>query len=77
MTSALEETIWVAMRTLEERRNMLLNMAQSEPHKSNRRWASIQEERAAEMKVHIERLRELLTKSALSDEENMGQNMNL
>ncbi len=75
MSSSLEETLWVAMRTLEERRNILLNMSQAESSNSNKRWVSLQEERAEEMKVHIERLRELLIKSALSDEEHLGEAM--
>ena len=73
MSNSLEETLWVALRTLEERRNILVNMSHSETEKGNRRWATMQEDRADEMKVHIERLRELLTKSALSDEEHMGE----
>ncbi len=72
MSESLEETIWVALRTLEERRNILMQMSRGESNKGNQRWASIQEERADEMKVHIERLRELLNKSSLSDAENLG-----
>lgn len=73
MSDTLEETLWVAMRTLEERRNVLLHMSQKETGYGNNRWAGMQEERAEEMKVHIERLRDLLTKSALLDEEHMGE----
>lgn len=73
MSNALEETLWVAMRTLEERRNILLHMSTNEADKGNRRWATMQEDRAEEMKVHIERLRELLTKTALADDEHMGE----
>ncbi|GAB3812884.1 chemotaxis protein CheB [Pontibacter rugosus] len=73
MSNSLEETLWVAMRTLEERRNILLHMSQNETDKGNRRWASAQEERAEEMKVHIERLRELLAKAALSEEDKLGK----
>ncbi|MBF9254032.1 chemotaxis protein CheB [Pontibacter sp. 172403-2] len=72
-SSALEETLWVALRTLEERRNILIHMAQGGTEKGNQRWASVQEDRAEEMKVHIERLREILAKSALSDEEHLGE----
>jgi len=73
MDNHLEETLWVAMRTLEERRNILLQVSQGESDKGNGRRATIQEDRAEEMKVHVERLRELLAKSALSDEDNMGK----
>jgi hypothetical protein len=41
---ALVETPRIAMRTLEERRNVLLHMSQSEIGKGNRRWATMQEE---------------------------------
>jgi two-component system, chemotaxis family, protein-glutamate methylesterase/glutaminase len=73
MSDALEETLWVAMRNLEERRNILLHMSQGEVDKSSRSWATKQEERAEEMKVHIERLRELLAKLSLSNEGWMGE----
>ncbi|MBC5992252.1 chemotaxis protein CheB [Pontibacter cellulosilyticus] len=73
MSNALEETLWVALRTLEERRNILQSMSRGETTKGNHRWASIQETRAEEMKVHIERLRELLSRSASKDEEQMGE----
>ncbi|MFD3001919.1 hypothetical protein ACFS7Z_16215 [Pontibacter toksunensis] len=61
------------MRTLEERRNILRQISQAESSKGNGRWATMQEERAEEMKVHVERLRELLAKSALSDDEHMSK----
>lgn len=74
MSSSIEETLWVALRTLEERRNILLQMmSQGEQGNGNRRWATVQEERAEEMKVHVERLRELLAKSALTDEEHISK----
>ena len=73
MSNHIEETLWVALRTLEERRNILMQMSQTEGSKGNGRWATMQEERAEEMKVHVERLRELLAKSALSDDERMSK----
>jgi two-component system, chemotaxis family, protein-glutamate methylesterase/glutaminase len=73
MTNSLEETLWVALRTLEERRNILVNMSYNEVTKKNHRWATMQEERVEEMKVHIERLRELLSKSSAEDGEHLGE----
>jgi two-component system, chemotaxis family, protein-glutamate methylesterase/glutaminase len=73
MSESLEETLWVALRTLEERRNILVNMSQNEVTKRNYRWANMQEERVEEMKVHIERLRELLSKSTEEDGEHLGK----
>jgi two-component system, chemotaxis family, protein-glutamate methylesterase/glutaminase len=68
MSGSLEETLWVAMRALEERRNLLLNMARQHENLSPR-WAQSQQDRAEEMKVHVERLRQILEVSTLSDAE--------
>ena len=73
MNDSLEETLWVALRNLEERRNILLHISQGDQENGRKRWASMQENKAEEMKVHIERLRELLAKSASADEEHMGE----
>ncbi|WP_026463213.1 chemotaxis protein CheB [Adhaeribacter aquaticus] len=69
MNSALEETLWVAMRTLEERRNMLINLATQDTNRGNKKWADVQRERAEEMKVHIERIRYILEAATISDAE--------
>lgn len=73
MSGNLEETLWVAMRTLEERHNILLHMSQNVDQNGNGRWSSMQRDRAEEMKVHIERLRQLLAQSSLSEDENIGK----
>ncbi|MGV3503905.1 MAG: chemotaxis protein CheB [Adhaeribacter sp.] len=71
MSQDLEETLWVAMRTLEERRAMLLNLASKDKEGKNQ-WVRTQRQRADEMKVHIERLRSVLQQSALPDSD-LGQ----
>jgi two-component system chemotaxis response regulator CheB len=53
---ALEETLWVALRMMEERKNLLSNMAS---HSAGSR-AQQQAERVEDMKQHINRLREFL-----------------
>jgi two-component system, chemotaxis family, protein-glutamate methylesterase/glutaminase len=68
MNEALEETLWIAMRTLEERRTILLNMA-SQTTNGNSKWTQTQRERAEEMKVHIERIRAVLQQSSVADTE--------
>ncbi|RAU82902.1 chemotaxis protein CheB [Pontibacter arcticus] len=73
MSNSLEETLWVALRTLEERRNILQKMSQNEFLKNNQRWSAMQDERIDEMKVHIERLRQLLSRSAEEDEEHLTE----
>lgn len=52
----LEETLWVAMRMMEERKNLLTSMAA----RSEGAYSVQQEERLNEIKKHIDRLREFL-----------------
>jgi len=52
----MEETLWVALRMMEERKNLLSNMAS----RGERYWGTQQEERVEEIKRHINRLREFL-----------------
>lgn len=55
----LEETLWVAVRMMEERKNLLASMAShADGHLSTQ-----QAERIEEMKLHINRLREFLLHS--------------
>jgi len=53
---SLEETLWVALRMMEERKNLLSSMAS----RGESFWSVQQEERVNEMKAHINRLREFL-----------------
>lgn len=53
---ALEETLWVALRMMEERKNLLSSMAV----RGEGSWSVQQEERLNEIKNHINRLREFL-----------------
>lgn len=59
---AFERALWVAMRTLEERTNMLVSLAQNEREKGRRQSAALYETRAAESKAHAQSLRGLLHK---------------
>jgi two-component system chemotaxis response regulator CheB len=54
--SSLEETLWVAIRMMEERKILLTSMAS----RGAGQWSVQQEERAEELKQHINRLREFL-----------------
>ncbi|RYY28046.1 MAG: hypothetical protein EOP41_03490 [Sphingobacteriaceae bacterium] len=55
----LEESLWVSIRMLEERRNLLLTM--TSPHAENLPHAvQTQHARAAELNKHIGRLKDLL-----------------
>jgi two-component system chemotaxis response regulator CheB len=55
-TKKLEETLWVALRMFEERKNLLKTMAKPNGGFSNRSLG----ERAKESQVHIERIRSIL-----------------
>ncbi|HEX8507582.1 MAG TPA: chemotaxis protein CheB, partial [Hymenobacter sp.] len=55
-THSLEETMWVALRMMEERKNLLSSMAA----RGEGPYSVQQEERIEEMKKHINRLREFL-----------------
>lgn len=58
---ALEESLWVCIRMLEERRNLLVTMAERNNNKGETGYNRNEHGRAAELHMHIERLKELLT----------------
>ena len=59
-TEKVEETLWTSLRMLEERKNLLNNMAQTQiDQKGKASYA----QRAQETDVHIERIREMLLAS--------------
>lgn len=58
---ALEETLWVALRMMEERKNLLSSLAV----RGEGPWSVQQEERLEEIKAHINRLREFLLNGSL------------
>ncbi|MDO7877476.1 chemotaxis protein CheB [Hymenobacter sp. ASUV-10] len=59
----LEETLWVALRTMEERKNLLTSMAS----RGEGQWSIQQEERVEEIKRHVNRLREFLLNGAAGE----------
>ncbi len=71
---ALEETMWVALRMLEERRTLLSSMADQDRRRGSKYWANTQEERADELKVHIERIRKVLLANANSKNQQTQEN---
>jgi two-component system chemotaxis response regulator CheB len=63
----IEETLWVAMRMLEERRNLLITVSGHEKEVStNGEWKDKQA-RADEINVHIERLKQVLQTISLNE----------
>ncbi|MCB2408685.1 chemotaxis protein CheB [Hymenobacter lucidus] len=62
----LEESLWVALRIMEERKNLLTNMAS----RGEGSFSIQQEERIEEIKVHINRLREFLLNGSNGNDKN-------
>ena len=56
----LENTLWVALRMMEERRNLLKKMSEEEEGKGWIRSAGHRKEREKELQGHIEKLKQLL-----------------
>ncbi|WP_192820224.1 chemotaxis protein CheB [Rufibacter sp. LB8] len=61
---SIEETLWIALRMLEERRTMLATMAEQDRRKGHNHWSESQQERADELKEHIARIRHVLLANA-------------
>jgi len=59
-SSALENTLWIALRMLEERRNLLQKMSREESSKGWLKMAAQKKARAHELENHINRLKTLL-----------------
>lgn len=57
---SVEESLWVALQTLEERAQMLESMAAADRQRGWTRGAGSYEDRARETRVHADRLRALL-----------------
>lgn len=66
----LEESIWVSLRMMEERRNMLLLMGTHADQKGNHEIDLANQDRAAHLNDHIKRLKEFLSKLTAD----LGQN---
>ena len=58
--AALEQALWAAMRTMEERANMAQMMAQNEEKRGRSKSAQVYVERAQESKSHAQVIRKLL-----------------
>ncbi len=62
--TVLEQALWAAMRTMEERANLAAMMAHDETEKGRYKSAEVYEERAHTSKKHAQTIRELLTNQA-------------
>jgi two-component system chemotaxis response regulator CheB len=63
----LEETLWVAMRVLEERKNMLISLAAQHRNDGKSRAAGTYDDKIAEAKTHIERIKAILVTDVSSN----------
>jgi two-component system, chemotaxis family, protein-glutamate methylesterase/glutaminase len=59
-SEGIEETLWVAIRMLEERRNLLLSLSVYENESSYNSFSDDKKARAEGINVHIERLKTIL-----------------
>lgn len=69
-TAKIEETMWVALRMFEERRNLLMTMAAKEDGRGTTPSAA---ERAEESMVHIKRIRAMLMSDDKPTEDSWGE----
>lgn len=56
----IEESLWVAIRMLEERRNLLLNIGRSNIARSSEQLLAHKKKHAADIQLHVDRLKEIL-----------------
>lgn len=68
----MEESIWVSVRMLEERRNLLLNMLQRDQSNPANPMARDYQRRSDELAVHIERLKAFLMSLSKSEPDDEG-----
>jgi two-component system chemotaxis response regulator CheB len=66
-SESIEETLWVAIRMLEERRNLLLTVAESSSMNGLAKESEDKKRRAEDINVHIERLKTLLQTISLNE----------
>jgi len=56
----MENTIWIALRMMEERRALLLRLANRDQERGYNSTASLHSEKAKELEQHIDNLKQIL-----------------
>lgn len=56
----IEDSLWVAIRMLEERRNLLLSMSRTDMERGNLNIDTSKRERAESIQIHVDRLKGML-----------------
>ncbi|MFL5729433.1 MAG: chemotaxis protein CheB [Cytophagaceae bacterium] len=64
-SKAMEETLWVSLRLMEERLHMLMTMHEDEQKAKNYKFAATLSERIEEVKIHIARIREIMASNEI------------
>lgn len=72
-SEALENTLWVALRMLEERKILLQKMSAEERSKGWVNSAASKEQRIAELQVHIQRLKEILVDGKFQKQQDLKE----
>lgn len=67
MSEVMENTFWISLRMMEERRTLLLTLSQKDADRGYSLTANRHRERAKEMEVHINNLKQILFKSTEVD----------
>lgn len=57
---ALESTLWVALRMMEERRSLLLKMRRNDEERGFTRWLDSYDEKATDLQRHVDKLKQIL-----------------
>lgn len=60
METSTESALWTALRILEERRNLLMKLGDKESARGSETVANLYSERASELILHIETLKNIL-----------------
>ncbi len=64
LAETMESTFWMALRMMEERRTLLLKMGRRDKERGYESSANQHQDRAKEMEMHIENLKQILFKTA-------------
>ncbi|HEV7349749.1 chemotaxis protein CheB [Telluribacter sp.] len=59
-THQMESTLWVALRMMEEKRHLLTTLTREEKHKGLKNLAADHQQRADDLAVHIENIKEII-----------------
>ena len=56
----IEQTLWIALRIMEERKSLFLKLLSESKNKNNKTMVSFYEKKAHELEQHIERMKKVI-----------------